>query len=424
MTQDLLQPWHTRFLHSQINTFFPVCAWVGGALLFGFLPPASLPPFPPPAFPIIRTTRSARTQAHSKKFLFSFNIHPRCVHEPHDPRVPCFLFFFISPPFFCHRYQFAGGQGRNGKAIPPLEKRLPLIDHFDLRLPSCAASEGGISMASKRDYLRVYYSDFLSQPPLAKDLQVPYVDGTEREIEGARLLEWLDSVEPRARTETYPLYLLTKEILYRLTREECAIIDSSVRSLTQELEATRRELEQTQHNAERTRSALLLEVSRLNEALDQERAAETDLAHQQHSLQDTLEKQQQAMAGARARMVLEAGRRNVEHKHADSAKKDAHLEHRAQIEKQAKLRKAEAEIEHLKHELQEGDALLSAAEKLEHLRKFLLDEEVFKMRDFADVVVSALLTPPPCWLCISSKGARAPHHAGACGQTPHAPARV
>ena len=43
-----------------------------------------------------------------------------------------------------------------------------------------------------------------------QDLQVPYVDGTEREIEGARLLEWLDSVEPRARTETYPLYLLTK----------------------------------------------------------------------------------------------------------------------------------------------------------------------------------------------------------------------
>ena len=47
---------------------------------------------------------------------------------------------------------------------------------------------------------------------LVQGYQVPYADGKGAEIEGKRLLEWLENVEPRARTEAYPLYLLTKGV--------------------------------------------------------------------------------------------------------------------------------------------------------------------------------------------------------------------
>ena len=90
----------------------------------------------------------------------------------------------------------------------------------------------------------------------------------------------------------------------------------------------------------------------------------------------------------------QAGRRNVEHKHTIRAKQEIHLEHNIVVEKQNKLRRAETEIEQLKHQLEEGPKL-SVPQKLQQLRELLLDEDIFKTLDFADIVASALRTPAP-----------------------------
>jgi hypothetical protein len=57
-----------------------------------------------------------------------------------------------------------------------------------------------------------FFSSVFFSSVFVQGYQVPYADGKGAEIEGKRLLEWLENVEPRARTEAYPLYLLTKGV--------------------------------------------------------------------------------------------------------------------------------------------------------------------------------------------------------------------
>ena len=54
-------------------------------------------------------------------------------------------------------------------------------------------------------------------------------------IESAELQRWLQQVHPRARTEAYPLLLLTKDILQRVATDKLTIINSEIDDLKRQL---------------------------------------------------------------------------------------------------------------------------------------------------------------------------------------------
>ena len=96
------------------------------------------------------------------------------------------------------RYRF------NDSLDRPLNKRLPKISHFDVRvaehLTDATMSDptGRFEVPSQRDYLRVYYSDFLSQPPVEAADRPRFVDSEETSIESEELQDWVLRVSKAA----------------------------------------------------------------------------------------------------------------------------------------------------------------------------------------------------------------------------------
>lgn len=67
------------------------------------------------------------------------------------------------------------------------EMRVKLArSHFDLRAPAAHGGKGPTA-ASKRDYLRIYYSDYLSQRPVDHEDRPKFADPTESSIESEDL---------------------------------------------------------------------------------------------------------------------------------------------------------------------------------------------------------------------------------------------
>ena len=105
------------------------------------------------------------------------------------------------------RYRFNDAMDR------PLARRLPKISHFDVRIvdhlteESLADPAGRFEVPSQRDYLRVYYSDFLSQPPVEQVDRPKFVDSSETTIESEELQDWVMRVRSythaRARTQAH-----------------------------------------------------------------------------------------------------------------------------------------------------------------------------------------------------------------------------
>jgi len=85
----------------------------------------------------------------------------------------------------------------------------------------------------------VYYSDFLSQQPIEDAERPTYADTQGGSIESEELQKWVLDSHPRSRTETYPLYLLTKDILRRVATDKCAVINTTLTKLRAELAALR-----------------------------------------------------------------------------------------------------------------------------------------------------------------------------------------
>ena len=54
-------------------------------------------------------------------------------------------------------------------------------------------------------------------------------------IESAELQRWMQQVHPRSRTEAYPLYLLTRDILQRVASDKLKIINSEIDELKGQL---------------------------------------------------------------------------------------------------------------------------------------------------------------------------------------------
>ena len=85
----------------------------------------------------------------------------------------------------------------------------------------------------------MYYSDFLSQQPIEDAERPTYADTQGGSIESEELQKWVLDSHPRSRTETYPLYLLTKDILRRVATDKCAVINTTLTKLRAELAALR-----------------------------------------------------------------------------------------------------------------------------------------------------------------------------------------
>jgi len=178
----------------------------------------------------------------------------------------------------------------NRTSLPSLDKRLPHLGHFDVRIstghPGMREAQSTLDdgdmmshedtascgLGRQRDYLRVYYSDYLSTGPLLEIDKPKFIDASEAAIEGDDLLSWILSVQPRSRTETYPLYVLTKDMLKRIAQGRLAVISSRQERLEAELRQAQADMAAQQAEAERVRAVLLQEVADLNGALDHARA--------------------------------------------------------------------------------------------------------------------------------------------------------
>ena len=166
----------------------------------------------------------------------------------------------------------------------PLEKRLPQISFFDVKMDpkslSPRAQNGATDkrnppaiIPSKRDYLRVYYSDFLGQEEPQQEDRPQFVDPTsETSIESDELQNWVLQIQPRARTEVYPLYLLTKDILRRVATNKCRIINSRLAELTEKMRALTDAKARDDAAAKETIQGLQREVADLHGALADEQA--------------------------------------------------------------------------------------------------------------------------------------------------------
>ena len=124
--------------------------------------------------------------------------------------------------FVLRRYRFdAKGGGQ--------ETRLPALRHYDvtMRRSSTAPSESELQyhMTTNRDYLRFYYTDYLGSPSM-EDWKPKFADDRAEAIEIQELCRWISSVNPRTRLESYPLFVLCKDVLNRIATKELKIIDS------------------------------------------------------------------------------------------------------------------------------------------------------------------------------------------------------
>jgi len=90
------------------------------------------------------------------------------------------------------------------------------------RMEDEAKTQTELLRPPKREYMRIYYSDFLSQKPADKP---KYLDSNESTIDSEELQTWISNTHPRLRTDVYPLYMMTKDVLQRLVDDKCQIIN-------------------------------------------------------------------------------------------------------------------------------------------------------------------------------------------------------
>lgn len=127
---------------------------------------------------------------------------------------------------------------------------LPHTQHFDVFIGKENAIE------HRTDYLRVYYTDFLSHNP-KPFFQIPENNVVDAEVSififfqwGGRggnsrakiclfyvvslqtLREWILTAIPRTRVDAYPLFVLLKDLLTKLMNKELEIMDSVTTQLS------------------------------------------------------------------------------------------------------------------------------------------------------------------------------------------------
>ena len=97
-----------------------------------------------------------------------------------------------------------------------LQKKKPL----DIELGGADCKLGS---STAREYLRVYYSDFLGVAP-AKGPD--FTDSSASKVEEEEWVRWMEHAQPRTRVDAYPLLLVCKDLLRRLAGRDIRIISS------------------------------------------------------------------------------------------------------------------------------------------------------------------------------------------------------
>ena len=95
------------------------------------------------------------------------------------------------------------------------------IDMNETSLRSCS-----------RDFLRVYYSDYLG---VTQAKGPKFLDEEETRLEYEEWIKWMQETNPRSRMDAYPMLLICKELLRRLARKEIHIISKRTDELLADL---------------------------------------------------------------------------------------------------------------------------------------------------------------------------------------------
>ena len=277
-----------------------------------------------------------------------------------------------------------------------LETQLPQNCHYDVRMDEVAPHDKA-KMPSKRDYLRIYYSDFLRQKPAKGPA---FADDGQTTIESDTLTAWVLAQAPRSRIDTYPLYLLTKDLLQKLSSGQCKIINSERDRLREELRQCTQNAADAARAAEKKNAALAQRVEALSLELTREASTHGektgDLVQSVETMESRLAATTQELEDTRTALEKMA-------QVADKAQKEAQ---RAKKEAQAAVKDAKA----LREKCTAGEALLGRLQKgsgapdfeawspqlkIEYLGRLLCDEAIVKKHEFADAVTHTLLQAPP-----------------------------
>jgi hypothetical protein len=176
-----------------------------------------------------------------------------------------------TPPRVIRRFNF-------GTSLRPIQARLPQIGHFDVRMHNLsfgnqdsnqAETDRSSTVPAKTDYLRVYYSDFLYQPPICDVEKLRFADSGKSTVESELLQKWILESHPRSRTEAYPLYLLTKDVLRRISTNKYKIINHTLDKLRDELKVLKLAKDHLSAAAQEEIAALTQRIAALTQQLSE-----------------------------------------------------------------------------------------------------------------------------------------------------------
>ena len=84
-----------------------------------------------------------------------------------------------------------------------------------------------------RQYLRIYYGDFLGVAPMHKP---NFADPEEKMLDCDEWFNWIRLAHPRTRVDAYPMLLVCKELLDRFVRRDLTLISRRTVELEKLLE--------------------------------------------------------------------------------------------------------------------------------------------------------------------------------------------
>ncbi|EKX52151.1 hypothetical protein GUITHDRAFT_102052 [Guillardia theta CCMP2712] len=326
--------------------------------------------------------------------------------------------------FVLRRYRFdAQGGGQ--------ETRLPALRHYDVKMrrSSAAPSESELQyhMTTNRDYLRFYYTDYLGSPPM-EDSKPKFADDRGEAIEIQELCRWISSVNPRTRLESYPLFVLCKDVLNRIATKELKIIDSDKAELMDLLADAKNRIAELETKLADAQDEFREELDGLNKKWKQRlldstaetlrddgelkllreqlAASKNELCQREGELQECKE-QLEKFTKELAKQKKEAS--SMKNQNTSLSEKIASMEQKLKALKSGDqhdpFSKLDDNVQTCLLALVVSSQTFLLQGKIDALKRLLLDDSLFKQAKFKNVLVDTLLVPPTKGIPVSIKKA-------------------
>ncbi|EKX52153.1 hypothetical protein GUITHDRAFT_102054 [Guillardia theta CCMP2712] len=326
--------------------------------------------------------------------------------------------------FVLRRYRFdAQGGGQ--------ETRLPALRHYDVKMrrSSAAPSESELQyhMTTNRDYLRFYYTDYLGSPPM-EDSKPKFADDRGEAIEIQELCRWISSVNPRTRLESYPLFVLCKDVLNRIATKELKIIDSDKAELMDLLADAKNRIAELEKKLADAQDEFREELDGLNKKWKQRlldstaetprddgelkllreqlAASKNELCQREGELQECKE-QLEKFTKELAKQKKEAS--SMKSQNTSLSEKIASMEQQLKAlksgDQQDPFLKLDDNVQTCLLALFVSSQTFLLQGKIDALKRLLLDDSLFKQAKFKNVLVDTLLVPPTKGIPVSIKKA-------------------